>query len=266
MIEQVKQIVREASEIIKRAGDIAENTMAKEGTANYVTKYDLEVQKFLMKRLSETFEGCHFIGEEAGCDENPVARGLTFIIDPIDGTTNYFRRRRCSMISIGAVENKLPVFGGLYDPYLDEMYLAERGKGATCNGERIRVSDTSLDKALIGFGSAPYYEELFSLTGRTVSTLLPKIADVRRTGSACRELCDVARGISDGHFEWRLQPWDYCAGTLLIEEAGGRCGDIRGGSVVYDRPMAHMAANARIFDNLREVLQSADCENPDSMV
>ena len=146
------------------------------------------------------------------------------------------------------------------------MYLAERGKGATCNGERIRVSDTSLDKALIGFGSAPYYEELFSLTGRTVSTLLPKIADVRRTGSACRELCDVARGISDGHFEWRLQPWDYCAGTLLIEEAGGRCGDIRGGSVVYDRPMAHMAANARIFDALREVLQSADCENPDCMV
>ena len=170
------------------------------------------------------------------------------------------------MISIGAVENNLPVFGGLYDPYANEMYLAERGKGATCNGERIRVSDTSLDKALIGFGSAPYYEELFSLTGRTVSTLLPKIADVRRTGSACRELCDVARGISDGHFEWRLQPWDYCAGTLLIEEAGGRCGDIRGGSVVYDRPMAHMAANARIFDNLREVLQSADCENPDSMV
>lgn len=170
------------------------------------------------------------------------------------------------MISIGAVENKLPVFGGLYDPYTDEMYLAERGKGATCNGERIRVSDTPIERALIGFGSAPYYEELFSLTGRTVSTLLPKIADVRRTGSACRELCDVARGISDGHFEWRLQPWDYCAGTLLIEEAGGRCGDIRGGSVVYDRPMAHMAANARIFDNLREVLQSADCENPDSMV
>ena len=83
MIEQVKQIVREASEIIKRAGDIAENTMAKEGTANYVTKYDLEVQKFLMKRLSETFEGCHFIGEEAGCDEEDpeelvpaAARGL----------------------------------------------------------------------------------------------------------------------------------------------------------------------------------------------
>ena len=224
--------------------------------ADFVTEADIALQK--------AYPHAKFLAEEE--DRHVLTDALTFSIDPIDGTTNYFRRRRCSMISIGAVENKLPVFGGLYDPYLDEMYLAERGKGATCNGERIRVSDTSLDKALIGFGSAPYYEELFSLTGRTVSTLLPKIADVRRTGSACRELCDVARGISDGHFEWRLQPWDYCAGTLLIEEAGGRCGDIRGGSVVYDRPMAHMAANARIFDNLREVLQSADCENPDCMV
>ena len=114
MIEQVKQIVREASEIIKRAGDIAENTVAKEGTANYVTKYDLEVQKFLMKRLSETFEGCHFIGEEAGCDENPVARGLTFIIDPIDGTTNFICRFQ---------------YHHYYVPHLPGLLQAVRGQG-----------------------------------------------------------------------------------------------------------------------------------------
>lgn len=164
--------------------------------ADFVTEADIAVQSYLVDGLQRAYPHAKFLAEEE--DRHVLTDALTFIIDPIDGTTNYFRRRRCSMISIGAVENKLPVFGGLYDPYLDEMYLAERGKGATCNGERIRVSDTSLDKALIGFGSAPYYEELFSLTGRTVSTLLPKIADVRRTGSACRELCDVARGISDG--------------------------------------------------------------------
>ena len=177
--------------------------------ADFVTEADIAVQSYLVDALQKAYPHAKFLAEEE--DRHVLTDALTFIIDPIDGTTNYFRRRRCSMISIGAVENKLPVFGGLYDPYLDEMYLAERGKGATCNGERIR-------------------------------------------------------GISDGHFEWRLQPWDYCAGTLLIEEACGRCGDIRGGSVVYDRPMAHMAANARIFDALREVLQSADCENPDCMV
>ena len=118
MIEQVKQIVREASEIIKRAGDIAENTMAKEGTANYVTKYDLEVQKFLMKRLSETFEGCHFIGEEAGCDENPVARGLTFIIDPIDGTKSFISGVPLfgTLIAIGLWWSEL--LSRVLDPYL----------------------------------------------------------------------------------------------------------------------------------------------------
>ena len=129
MIEQVKQIVREASEIIKRAGDIAENTMAKEGTANYVTKYDLEVQKFLMKRLSETFEGCHFIGEEAGCDENPVARGLTFIIDPIDGTTNFICRFQYSAISVGVVLDGEIVGGVVYNPYRGRNVLGGKGQG-----------------------------------------------------------------------------------------------------------------------------------------
>ena len=142
--------------------------------ADFVTEADIAVQSYLVDALQRAYPHAKFLAEEE--DRHVLTDALTFIIDPIDGTTNYFRRRRCSMISIGAVENKLPVFGGLYDPYTDEMYLAERGKGATCNGERIRVSDTPMDKALIGFGSAPYYEELFSLTGRTVSTLLPKIA------------------------------------------------------------------------------------------
>ena len=127
--------------------------------ADFVTEADIAVQSYLVDALQRAYPHAKFLAEEE--DRHVLTDALTFIIDPIDGTTNYFRRRRCSMISIGAVENKLPVFGGLYDPYTDEMYLAERGKGATCNGERIRVSDTSLDKALIGFGSAPYYEELF---------------------------------------------------------------------------------------------------------
>ena len=149
MIEQVKQIVREASEIIKRAGDIAENTMAKEGTANYVTKYDLEVQKFLMKRLSETFEGCHFIGEEAGCDENPVARGLTFIIDPIDGTTNFICRFQYSAISVGVVLDGEIVGGVVYNPYRGEMFWAEKGRGAYLNDTRLQPQDGPLSSSVV---------------------------------------------------------------------------------------------------------------------
>ena len=124
--------------------------------ADFVTEADIAVQSYLVDALQKAYPRAKFFAEEE--ERHVLTDALTFIIDPIDGTTNYFRRRRCSMISIGAVENKLPVFSGLYDPYANEMYLAERGKGATCNGERIRVSDTSLDKALIGFGSAPYYD------------------------------------------------------------------------------------------------------------
>ena len=106
--------------------------------ADFVTEADIAVQSYLVDALQRAYPHAKFLAEEE--ERHVLTDALTFIIDPIDGTTNYFRRRRCSMISIGAVENKLPVFGGLYDPYTDEMYLAERGKGATCNGERIRVS------------------------------------------------------------------------------------------------------------------------------
>lgn len=222
---------------------------------DFVTEADLAVQEMVMEALQKAYPSAHFLAEEG--EKQTLTEALTFIIDPIDGTTNYFRRRRCSMISIAAVEGKQPVLGGLYNPYSREMYLAERGQGAFCNGERLHVSDMPLERAVIGFGTAPYYEELFERTGKTVAKLLPSIADLRRNGSACQELCDVASGISDGHFEWRLQPWDYAAGTLLVEEAGGQCGDIMGGEVVYDRPMAHLAANARIFDALQEALQRA---------
>ena len=147
------------------------------------------------------------------------------------------------------------MFGALYDPYLNELFTAERGKGAWCNGQRLHVTDVSLESALVSFGTAPYYEELFSLTARTLAGLLPRVADVRRTGSACVDLCDVAAGRSDAMVEWRLQPWDYYAGSLLIEEAGGRCGSILGGEVIHGQPMPFMAANPRIFDALQQLLQ-----------
>ena len=250
--------MNQLSAVLKKAGDMMlqyqqPRVYAKGKHADFVTEADLAVQEFLLEELAKLFPTAKFFAEEK--KDNVLTDALTFIIDPIDGTTNYFRHRRCSAISIGAVEGKKPVFGAIYDPYRDEMYHAERGKGAFCGDMRLQVSDTPFEKAVIGLGSAPYYSELFELTGRTVGRLLPQIADFRRTGSACIDLCDVAAGRSDGHFEWRLQPWDYCAATLIVEEAGGKCGNILGGEVVYDRAMPHLAANARIFEQLQRALQ-----------
>lgn len=256
MNEQLREIILEAGQRM-RAWQSAKVT-SKGRHADFVTEADVAIQAFLLDALAQAYPGARFLAEEG--EHRELTDALTFIVDPIDGTTNFFRGRRCSSVSIGAVEGGKPVFGAIYDPYREELYHAERGKGAWCEGregvaERLRVSDTPLERALVGFGTTPYYEELFALTGRTMGALLPRVADLRRTGSACIELCDVAAGRSDAHFEWRLQPWDYCAGTLLVEEAGGKCGNILGGGVVYDRAMPHLAANERIFSELQELLQ-----------
>ena len=258
MRNAVEPIIRRAAELMLNFADPA--VYSKGRHADFVTEADVAVQDFLLNSLSKAFPEARFLAEEG--EGQTLTDAFTFIIDPIDGTTNYFRRRRCSMISIGAVQGKQPVFGLLYDPYRDELFHAEPGKGAWCNTERLHVADMPFEKALIGFGTGPYYEELFDVTSRSFAALLPKVADIRRTGSACMDLCDVAAGRSDGHFEWRLQPWDYCAGTLLVEEAGGRCGNILGGPVTYDAGIPHIAASARVFDELQEVLQNTWRENP----
>jgi len=252
MRNAIEPILRQAARLMLDFSDPA--VYSKGRHADFVTEADVAVQDFLLTHLSRVFPDARFLAEEG--EGQTLTDHFTFIIDPIDGTTNYFRRRRSSMISIGAVQGKEPVFGLIYDPYRDEMYLAEPGKGAWCNGERLHVADMPFEKALIGLGTAPYYEELFDVTSLSFAALLPRVADIRRTGSACLELCDIAAGRSDGHFEWRLQPWDYCAGTLLVEEAGGKCGNILGGPVTYDKGIPHLAATARIFDELQALLQS----------
>ena len=226
---------------------------AKGKHADFVTEADLAVQAFLLEKLAVLFPGAKFFAEEK--KDNVLTDEFTFIIDPIDGTTNFFRHRSMSVISVAAVENKRPVLGVIYDPYRDEMYHAQLGQGAWCDDRRLQVSDLPIERALIGLGTSPYYNELMELTGRTVGALMPRIADLRRTGSAAMEMCDIAAGRSDGCFEWLLQPWDYCAGVLLVEEAGGRCGNILGGDATYDKGIPFMAANSACYNDLQKLLQ-----------
>lgn len=250
-MKQLAEVLQKAGELMLRWENPA--VYAKGKHADFVTEADVAVQDYLMEQLARMYPGAKFFAEEK--KDNVLTDGFTFIIDPIDGTTNYFRRRACSMISVGAVENKRPVLGAIYDPYQGRLYHAEIGKGAWCNEEHLHVSEEPIERALIGLGTSPYYDELMALTGRTVGALMPRVADLRRTGSAAMELCDIAAGRSDGCFEWLLQPWDYCAGVLLVEEAGGRCGNIMGGEATYEAGIPFMAANSACYDDLRRILQ-----------
>lgn len=246
------------AQTLRQAGDMMlhyENpqVFAKGGHADFVTEADLAVQAFLLEELARQWPEAQFFAEEK--KDNVLTDALTFIIDPIDGTTNYFRGRQMSAISVGAVEHKKPVFGAIYDPYRRQLYHAEAGHGAFCDDTPLRVSDEPFERALIGLGTSPYHTDLAALTGRTLGALLPRCGDIRRTGSAAFELCDIAAGRSEGCFEWILQPWDYCAGVLLVEEAGGRCGNILGGGVTYEQAIPFMATNARCFEPLQRALQ-----------
>ena len=246
-----EKLLREAGEKMLAYHDL--RVTSKGHHADFVTQADQEVQAFLIDGLHRLYPDALFFAEEK--KDNVLTDALTFIIDPIDGTTNFFRGRKSSCISVGAVEGRRAVFGGILQPYTDALYLAERGKGATCNGEPIHVSEVPMERALIDLGTSPYYDDLWKLTGESVGAILPLIADFRRSGSATIDLCDIASGYSEGTFEWLLQPWDYCAASLLIEEAGGRCGNILGGDVTFDGPIPFMAANALCYEPLQQALQ-----------
>lgn len=154
---------RKLEALIIKAGKIllekqASQVITKEGHANYVTDIDLFLQEYLIGELMALCPGAKVIGEEK--ENEALTDEPTWVIDPLDGTTNFIHDFRVSAISIGLLKNKKPVLGCVYHPYLDELYSAEAGCGAWLNGRRIHVSDTAFDRALIGFGTAPYNPEL----------------------------------------------------------------------------------------------------------
>ncbi len=225
--------------------DIDRSTLqidAKAGHANFVTDYDRKVQERLRRGLREILPDAHFIGEE-GTTQEFSPRGKFFIVDPIDGTTNFIKDFHASTISVALVVDGAAEFGAIYNPYLDEMFTAVRGQGAICNGRRIHVSSEPLENGLVLFGTSPYNEELSERSFKLAYAYFRKAIDVRRTGSAALDLCFVAAGRAELFFELSLSPWDYAAGALIVEEAGGIVTDIDGHALGFDRKSSVLARN-----------------------
>ena len=170
-------------------------------------------------------------------------RGKYFIVDPIDGTTNFIKDYHVSCISVGLLEDGEVKIGVIYNPYLDEMFWAVKGKGAYCNGRRIHVSEQPLGNGLILFGASPYYKELHKKSFEMAYELFSPALDIRRSGSAALDLCSIAAGRAELYFELKLSPWDYAAGSLIVEEAGGIVTTVEGEKLSFDRPCSVMAKN-----------------------
>lgn len=252
MVNRIIETVKEAGRIILSAHNQESSITVKEGKKNFVTKYDVAVQEFLFNELGKAFPEAEFVGEEG---ENDFSiDGLRFIIDPIDGTTNFMQDYRCSCISVALCTGNDVIAGVVYNPYTDEIFSAEKGKGAFLNGERINVSERLLSDGLALFGTSPYHPENTDETFALLRKVFDFSRDIRRSGSAAYDICMVACGRCEVFFEKCLQPWDIAAGTLILKEAGGTVSNYDGKEISFSAPNDVIFANPKAYDEFMTLL------------
>lgn len=248
MKKELEEILRDAGQIMLGAQSIENSVQEKEGSANFVTQYDVAVQQLLRRRLLELRPNAQFIGEEEDCHADLLQKEA-FIVDPIDGTTNFIKHYDSSAVSVAFAYGGKVVVGAVYNPYRDEFFYAEIGQGAFCNDVPIHVQDLPLSQSLVCFGTSPYYSELTHPTFVLAESLLNHALDLRRSGSAAIDLCDVARGRAGLMFELVLSPWDYAAASLIVTEAGGCIGQLDGSPVTLEHPCGVVAGAPKAWDD-----------------
>ena len=253
MMDALLKIARKAGEFFEtsRMTDVTH----KEGHGNYVTNIDCQVQAYLEEQLPRLLPGSRFIGEEK--ENQALTDAPTWIVDPLDGTMNMIHDYRMSAVSIALCENRKPVAGVIWQPFSREMFCAEAGKGAWLNGEAIHVSERAFPEALAAVGTAPYYEELEPATLKMAGAFLRACSDFRRSGSAALDLAYLACGRHEIYCELRIKPWDYAAGSLLVQEAGGLiCMPLNGGPMDYSLSTAVLAATPECMPEALKIVSA----------
>ena len=243
------ELIKNTSELFYRDID-PDKIIAKSGSSNYVTEIDTRVQEIIISKLKRLIPDSNIIAEET--DHNDFSMGkYTWILDPVDGTTNLMYGYKFSAVSLGLFVDGRPFAGIVYNPFLGELFFAQKGKGAFVNNRQIKVNNNdSLQHSLITFGTSPYDREKADETFRVTRNVFDRCRDIRRTGSAALDLCYVAVGRTDAFFEMELQPWDYAGGSIILEEAGGKISDWKGNPVDYINKTPVVASNGYIHNEL----------------
>ncbi len=251
-IREIEGIVRESGARVRSARGFS--IMDKGSVENIVTSADLENEGFLKERLTALLPGSAFIGEE-GDEASLSDTEWVWIVDPIDGTTNFSRGIPMCAVSVALFRNSRPWAGFVLNPFTDTLYSAARGRGAFKNGTSIRVSDRPFKASLLSTAYCCYEKSLARPCFEVSERLYPEINDIRRIGTAALELALMAEGAGELYFEIRLSPWDHAAGLTILEEAGGCHTGIRG-DVRFDAPGPVLAANS--VENLRRLSEVVD--------
>ncbi|MCF7222726.1 inositol monophosphatase family protein [Marilutibacter chinensis] len=226
---------------------------------DYASEVDEEAEKVVIRELKRAHPDYAFLGEETGASGGSgYNQRFTWVIDPLDGTSNYLRGFPHFCVSIALVENGEPVHGVIFDPIRNDLFTASKGSGTQLNGKRVRVAERKdIGGSVILTGFAPRERSRAGAQLRTIDNLLLEAEDIRRTGSAALDLAYVACGRSDAYFEAGVKPWDIAAGALMVREAGGKVCDFRGrGTGPMDArgtaPRAVVAGNLKICDQLQK--------------
>ena len=256
-IDQLEKIVRQAGQMLRSAHVSVENVEHKPGDANFVTDYDVRIQRFLVSEFRKMIPDAAFFGEEETEENQQKIRpdGYTFIIDPIDGTTNFMFGYHHSCVSVGVTLAGELTLGCVYNPYVDEMYTAVKGEGAYLNGRRLLMADLAVGESIISFGCARYNEGNVDLLFDVVKELFQRSLSVRCGGSAALDLCRIASGNNGAYLELRLNPYDYAAAALIIEEAGGCIAQMDGSPITLEKPCSVVAGTQKALAEIRELIR-----------
>lgn len=248
-IQNVISLVTQTKSLIKNR-EMAAHVQEK-GLADYVTQVDIAVQDFLKKALFDIAPDIQFLGEETGLQE--MEADSFWILDPVDGTTNLMHDYQHSVVSLALCRQRKIVMGIIYDPFREEVFWAVKGQGSFLNGAPIQVSEArQLSDTIIGLGTAK--RELADENFARFRRVFGQSQDVRRIGSAALELAYTACGRQGGYFEAYLNPWDYAAGMLLVQEAGGMVTDFAGEPLDPGKGSSIVGTNGAVHGELLQLL------------
>lgn len=226
----------------------------RKGHNDFVSEVDKKAEQAIIQTILKAFPTHNILGEEQGFIDNNS--NTTWIIDPLDGTTNYIHSHPQYSVSIGIKQDDKITHGVIFDPNRNDVYTAELGKGAQLNNSRIRVSkQNNLADSLLATGFPTYDMSMLDRYMKIFREMLGSTSGQRRAGSAALDLAYVAAGMVDGYWEFNLKPWDIAAGYLMVKEAGGLVCDFEGGQEMLESGNI-IAANPKLISAILKVIQS----------
>lgn len=254
---QIESTLRQAAEYMKQSFTVDQ----KDGEVNLVTSTDLAIQHYLEDTLCGLLPNSQIFGEEG--DHYRQTSQYLWVVDPIDGTTNFSRGIPEYSISIGLIQDDICLLGVVYSPERDRMFSAVRGEGAKCNGQSIHVSQRAFSASLFCTALSLYKKEYASQCMAVIWDVYNQCNDIRRFGSAALELCYLACGECDLYFEFRVFPWDYAGALVILEESGGIIRGEDGRTLTFDRTTPIIAANtSENFEKLLSIVNNHIPEFP----